>query len=324
MAKEKVLITGGAGYIGSVLTKRLLDGGYKATCLDNFMYRRREMPEFCNDSNFTFILGDARDEELIRRILPDFDAIIPLAAIVGMPACKKNPKDAASINQDAVIMLDELRSPNQKIIFPTTNSGYGAKTGDIICTEETPLMPISVYAKTKCEAERHLLESGKGAITLRLATVFGMSPRMRTDLLVNDFVLTALCEGKIIIYEKDFKRNFAHIQDIARCFEHCIRNYDSMKGRCYNVGLDSANISKWELASKIKWHVPEFEIAEGDGEDIDKRNYIVSNERLRKAGFECRLDLDYGIEELIKGYKQLKESGVGNCESLRKKPYTNI
>ncbi|MBI2046555.1 SDR family oxidoreductase [Candidatus Pacearchaeota archaeon] len=321
MAKENVLITGGAGYLGSVLTRHLLNEGYKVTCLDSLIYKQNPA-NHADSPNFKFFLRDAREKEFIRRIISDYDVIIPLAAIVGKPACDKNPKDVPSVNRDAVIMLDELRSRNQKLIFPNTNSGYGTKTGDKLCTEETPLGPISLYAKTKCEAEKALLESDKGAITLRLATVFGMSPRMRTDLLVNDFVLTALYEGEIIIYEKDFKRNFAYIGDIARCFEHCIRNYDSMKGRCYNVGLDSANISKLKLAERIKRYVPEFKISEGKGKDPDKRNYIVSNKRLRKAGFECQHDLDYGIEELIKGYKELLESK--SYEDLKKPPYRNV
>ena len=325
MAKEKVLITGGAGYIGSVLIGHLLKRGYNVACLDNLLYRQGSLRGYMKNPNFKFFLRDAREKEFVRRNISDFDVIIPLAAIVGMPACDKNPESAKEINQDAVIMLYELRSPNQKMIFPTTNSGYGTKTGDVFCTEETPLEPISLYGKTKCEAEKYLLESGKGAVTLRLATVFGMSPRMRTDLLVNDFVLRALCEGEIKIYEKHFKRNFANIQDIARCFEHCIKNYDLMKGSCYNVGLDSANISKLELANKVKEHIPEFKIIEDEiGKDPDKRNYVVSNERLRKAGFECLYSLDRGIEELIRGYNQLIKSAHYNCEKLRKPHYTNI
>ena len=322
MAKENVLITGGAGYLGSVLTGHLLEKDYQVTCLDTLIYGQNPT-NHADSPNFKFFLRDAKEKEFIRRIIPDYDVIIPLAAIVGMPACDKNSDDAVAINRDAVIMLDELRSRNQKLIFPTTNSGYGTKTGDVFCTEDSQLEPISLYGRVKCEAEKALLDSEKGAITLRLATVFGMSPRMRTDLLVNDFVLTALCESEIIIYEKDFKRNFAHIQDIARCFEHCIRNYDSMKGRCYNVGLDSANISKMDLAKKIKTHIPEFKIEEGKGEDPDKRNYIVSNERLRKSGFECLHSLDEGIKELIEGYKKLKES-VLSYEDLKKQPYRNV
>ncbi|MBI2124599.1 SDR family oxidoreductase [Candidatus Pacearchaeota archaeon] len=325
MAKERVLITGGAGYLGSVLTGHLLKRGYSVACMDNLLYKQGSLRGYMKNPNFSFFLRDAREKEFVRRNIPDFDVIIPLAAIVGMPACDKNPESAKEINRDAIIMLDGLRSSKQKIIFPTTNSGYGTKTGDVFCTEETPLEPISLYGKTKCEAEKYLLESGKGAITLRLATVFGMSPRMRTDLLVNDFVLRALCEGEIKIYEPHFKRNFAHIQDIARCFVHCIENYGQMVGRCYNVGLDSANISKLELAGKVKEHVPEFKISEDkDQQDPDKRNYVVSNKRLRKAGFECLHSLDKGIEELIGGYNQLIKSAHYNCEELRKPPYTNV
>lgn len=326
MEKEGILITGGAGYLGSVLAGHLLNEGYKVTCLDNLMYKQDSLKGYEKNPNFKFFLRDAREKVFMREMISDFDVIIPLAAIVGEPACKKNTEGAVTINHNAVIMLNELRSPEQKLIFPTTNSGYGTTTGDIYCTEETPLNPISLYGKTKCEAEKALLESEKGAVTLRLATIFGMSPRMRTDLLVNDFVLTALSEGEIKIFEGHYKRNFAHIKDIARCFEHCIKNYDSMKGRCYNVGLDSANTSKLELAKKVRRHIPNFRVIEDEiRQDPDKRNYIVSNERLRKAGFECGHDLDYGIEELIGGYNKLREMlGKNGYEDLKRPPYRNV
>jgi len=315
MVKEKVLITGGSGYLGSVLTGYLLDKGYKVTCLDNLSYGQETLLSYSNNPDFSFIYGDARNIELLEKIVPEFDVIIPLAAIVGMPACNLNPEGARTINRAAIFLINEIRRPDQKVIYPNTNSGYGTKSGEVYCTEETPLEPISLYGTTKCEAETHLLEGEKDAVTLRLATVFGTSPRMRTDLLVNDFVLKAIRDGYIILYEKDFKRNFIHIKDVARCFIHCIENYESMKNKAYNVGLDSANISKLELAEKIKQYFPKFEIICKDiGEDPDKRNYIVSNQRILDTGFRPIFSLDYGIKELKKGYDIL----------LRNNPYQNV
>lgn len=313
--EEKVLITGGAGYLGSILTGHLLNNGYKVTCLDNLMYRQNTPFLFVNNPDFNFVYGDSRDKNLLKDVISKPDTIIPLAALVGMPLCNKRPIDAKSINQDSIVMLDELRSPNQKLIFPTTNSGYGTKSGEIYCTEETPLEPISLYGQLKCQAEKHLLESEKDAITLRLATVFGVSPRMRTDLLVNDFVLKAVRDGYIVVYEGDAKRNYIHIKDVAKAFEHCIENYSSMRNEAYNVGLSSANISKLELSKKIKEHIPNFEIiCQEIGEDPDKRNYIVSNKKIEKTGFEPDFLLDDGIEELIKGYSiLLKNDPYGNA-----------
>lgn len=319
---EKVLITGGAGYLGSVMTGYFLDKGYEVTCLDNLMYKQHSLFNYVRNPNFDFVYGDSRDENLIKETICDKDVIIPLAAIVGMPACNKKPEDAVSINRDAILLIDKLRSKNQKIIYPNTNSGYGAKSGAVFCTEETPLEPISVYGILKCETETALLNSDKGAITLRLATVFGTSPRMRTDLLVNDFVLTSLTDKKITIYEKHFKRNYIYIADIARCFEHCIVNYEEMIGKPYNMGLENANLSKQELAEKVQIYVPDFKVTYDEiGQDVDKRNYIVSNKRIIDSGFKTIFSLDDGIKELIKGYSLLlKNLTPGN---LREFPYTN-
>jgi nucleoside-diphosphate-sugar epimerase len=306
MVKEKVLITGGAGYLGSVLTKHLLDKDYSVTCLDNLSFVNTSLLHLTNNPKFNFIYGDVRDRRTLEETLPNFDVIIPLSAIVGAPQCDANPVDAKLINRDSIIAMNNIRSNNQKIVYPTTNSGYGTTTGEIYCTEETPLNPISLYGVTKVEAEKNLLESDKGAITLRLATVFGVSPRMRTDLLVNTFVLKALSDKYLVIYEKDSKRNYVHIRDVARCFEHCIKNYESMKNNPFNVGLDGANLSKQELAEKVKEHIPYLDITYKDiDNDPDKRNYIVSSEKIMKTGFECKYGLDYGIEELIKGYSLL-------------------
>ncbi len=313
--KEKVLITGGAGYLGSIFTGHLLNEGYQVTCLDNLMYKQNSLIIYASNPDFDFISGDVRNEGLLKKIVPNFDAIIPLAAIVGMPACDEKPHEARSINYDAIVLINNLRSNNQKLIFPVTNSGYGAKTGEVFCTEETSLDPISIYGRTKVEAEEYVLKNEKDAISLRLATVFGTSPRMRTDLLVNFFTLKALKEGYIVIYEKDFKRNYVHIKDVARAFEHALKNYDSMKNNAYNLGLEGINLSKEELALKVKEHRPNFEIIFGEiGVDPDKRNYIVSNKKIMDTGFRTKYSLDEGIKELLKGYSIL----------LRNDPYKNI
>lgn len=307
-----VLITGGAGYLGSVLSERLLQAGHRVTVLDNLMFGQTPLFHLCANPNFEFVFGDVRDQKLVESKLKTADVIIPLAALVGAPLCDRDPLGAQSINCDAIRMLNRLRSRQQLVVYPTTNSGYGTKTGDVHCTEDTPLEPISHYGRTKCDAESDLLNS-PNAITLRLATVFGLSPRMRLDLLVNHFTYAAVTDGYIVIFEKHFKRNFIHIRDVADCFLHCIQNSGAMTGRCYNAGLDAANISKEELALAIKKHVPNFYIHFGEiGEDPDKRNYIVSNQRLRAAGFEAKRSLDEGIRELIKGCRMMKRSAFKN------------
>jgi nucleoside-diphosphate-sugar epimerase len=302
---QKVLVTGAAGYIGSILCEHLLDSGYRVKAVDNLIYDEHNLFHLCGNSSFDFIFGDARDDRLIRELVQEADVIIPLAAIVGAPACDRNPSLANSVNLEAVQMLNRLRSPEQLVVYPTTNSGYGARTGDIHCDEETPLEPISVYGRTKVRAEAELLET-PNTVSLRLATVFGMSPRMRLDLLVNHFVYTAVTDGYIVIFEKDFKRNYVHIRDVADCFIHCIQNAEKMVGRPYNVGLDDANLSKQELALKIKRQVPRFYVHFSEvGSDPDKRNYVVSNQRLREAGFEAKRSLDEGIQELLKGFQMM-------------------
>jgi nucleoside-diphosphate-sugar epimerase len=298
-----VLVTGGAGYLGSVLCERLLNAEYRVTTVDDMMYQQRSLFHLCADPHFDFVSGDARDKELMRRLVKEADVLIPLAAIVGAPACDRDPLLARSVNLEAVRLLNGLRSPQQMVIYPTTNSGYGTQSGDLFCTEDTPLEPISLYGQTKSQAEAELLET-PNVITLRLATVFGTSPRMRLDLLVNHFVYAAVTDGYIVIFEKDFKRNYIHIRDVADCFVHCIENFKRMAGRPYNAGLDAANLSKEELALRIKEYVPNFYVHFGQvGSDPDKRNYIVSNQRLREAGFEARRSLDDGIRELLKGYR---------------------
>lgn len=301
----KILVTGGAGYVGSILCEHLLREGYKVTVLDNLMYRQTSLFHLCAHKNFEFFRGDVRDEAIMRKLVSNADVLIPLAAIVGAPACDRDPWLARSVNYESICMLNRIRSKDQLVIFPTTNSGYGTKSGDVYCTEETPLEPITLYGQTKVDAEKLLLDN-ENTITLRLATVFGMSPRMRIDLLVNHFVYAAVTDGYIVIFEKDFKRNYVHVRDVADCFIHCIKNAEKMIGKPYNVGLDEANLSKEELAFRVKKYIPSFYIHFSDvGSDPDKRNYIVSNQRLREAGFEAKITIDEGIRELIVGYRML-------------------
>ncbi len=308
-----VLVTGGAGYIGAILCEHLLSEGFSVTVLDNLVYRQGSLFHLCAHPAFDFVKGDARDEELIRHLVKDVDVLIPLTAVVGAPACDRDPWLAKSVNLESVRLLNRLRSPQQLVIFPTTNSGYGAQSGETYCTEDTPLQPISFYGQTKAQAEAEILDS-PNSITLRLATVFGMSPRMRLDLLVNHFVYAAVSDGYIVIFEKDFKRNYLHVRDAADCFVYCIENAGRMNGRPYNVGLDDANLSKMELALKIKEHVPNFYLHFSEiGSDPDKRNYIVSNQRLREAGFEAKRSLDDGIKELLKGYRMLGRAPFKNA-----------
>jgi nucleoside-diphosphate-sugar epimerase len=303
-----VLVTGAAGYLGSILCEHLLDKGYKVTAVDNLLHGQYGPFHLCANDRFEFVMGDARDETLIKRLMKEADVLLPLAAIVGASACDRNPDVARTLNYDAPLMMNRLRSRDQLLVFPTTNSGYGTKSGTSFCTEETPLEPISLYGRTKVDAEAALLQSAN-VITLRLATVFGTSPRMRLDLLVNHFVHAAVREGYIVLFEKDFKRNYIHIRDVADCFIHCVENAAKMTGRPYNAGLESANLSKEELALKVKQYVPTFYIHPASlRSDPDKRNYIVSNERLKQFGFEAKRSLDEGIRELIKGYKLMPRS----------------
>jgi nucleoside-diphosphate-sugar epimerase len=302
---ERVLVTGGLGYLGSILCEHLLGAGFAVTALDNLLYGtgQQGLYHLCANPAFDFVRGDVRDGEQMRAAVRQADVIIHLAAIVGAPACDRDPLLATSVNLEAVRLLTRLRSQRQLIIYPNTNSGYGTTSGQAYCTEESPLRPISLYGRTKVEAEQVVLDAGN-SIALRLATVFGMSPRMRLDLLVNHFVHAAVKEGYLVLFEKDFKRNFVHIRDVADCMIHAIGHRDAMAGRPYNLGLDSANLSKEELALKVKEYVPQFYIHFAPiGQDPDKRNYVVSSDRLRLAGFEARRSLDEGIQELLKGYR---------------------
>jgi nucleoside-diphosphate-sugar epimerase len=300
-----VLVTGGAGYVGSILCERLLAAGHRVTAVDSLIFGEQNLFHLCANPAFEFIRGDARDEALLRPFVREADVIIPLACIVGAHACDRDPVSARTTNLEAIQMLGRLRGRDQLVIYPTTNSGYGTRSGSIQCTEETPLEPISLYGRTKVDAEAEVLSWPRG-ISLRLATVFGTSPRMRMDLLVNHFVWAAVSDGFLVIFEKDFRRNFVHIRDVADCFVHCMASPERMVGRCFNLGLDDCNLSKEALALRIKEHVPAFFIHfAAVGSDPDKRDYIVSNQRLRAAGFEARRSLDEGIRELLKGYRMV-------------------
>jgi nucleoside-diphosphate-sugar epimerase len=308
----KFLVTGGAGYIGSTLVPALLNEGHTVTVLDNFLFGQAPLLDYCIYDKLDIVRGDARNESLVKSLLPKFDYIIPLAALVGAPLCNNDTIGAVSLNRDAVALVVKHSSKQQRIIIPNTNSGYGIGQKGIHCTEKTPLNPISVYGKTKTEAELLVLERGN-AVSFRLATVFGMSPRMRLDLLVNDFTYRAVKDRFIVVFEGHFKRNYIHVRDVARAFLHAVNNFDTMKNEPYNVGLSDANISKLELCAKIKKFVPDFVYLEAPiGEDPDKRDYIVSNEKIEKTGFKPKYSLDDGIKELIKGYKIINNTIYSN------------
>ena len=308
----KILITGGAGYLGSIMTPHLLGQGHKVTVLDNFLFRQNSLADCCHSEDFDIIRGDCRDPETLKPLLKDADVIIPLAALVGAPLCNDDKEAAESVNHGAVQMICENVSTEQRIIMPITNSGYGVGEQGKFCTEETPLRPITLYGRTKVAAEEEVL-ARDNSISFRLATVFGMAPRMRLDLLVNDFVYRAVNDRALLIFEGHFKRNFIHVRDIARVFEHAIDNFDTMKGKPYNAGLEEANLSKLELCAKIQEHLHKFVYVEAAvGEDPDKRDYIVSNQRLLDTGFETQWDLDRGIRELIKGYSIIRNTIYSN------------
>jgi nucleoside-diphosphate-sugar epimerase len=307
-----VLVTGGAGYLGSVLVPVLLERAWRVTVLDRFVYDQTSLLACCPHTRFAAIRGDCRDEAVLRRAMAGADVVIPLAALVGAPACAADETAARTVNLDAVRLILKLRSPTQRVIFPTTNSGYGIGAKGVACTEESPLNPISLYGVTKVEAERAVLDGGN-CVTFRLATVFGTAPRMRIDLLVNDFVYRAVHDRTVVVFEGHAKRNYVHIRDVARAFLYALDNFDRMRDRAYNVGLSDANLSKLELCERIKQHLPEFVYLEAPvGEDPDKRDYVVSNERIERAGFRTAHSLDAGIRELIRGYAMLRNARYGN------------
>ena len=308
----KILVTGAAGYIGSVLVPLLLKKGHEIIAIDNFMYKQTSLLECCYSDRFSLVNGDVRNTELVEKHLKKVDAVLPLACLTGAPLCDKDPITARAVNFEAIKSILEKRSPNQIIIFPTTNSGYGIGEKGIQCTEDTPLRPVSLYGQLKVEIEKMILESGN-SITFRFATVFGVSPRMRLDLLVNDFTYRAYYDRFIVLFEAHFKRNYLHVRDAAQAFVFGLENFGRMKNEAYNVGLSDANISKSELCKVIKTHIQNFYFSEADiGEDIDKRDYIVSNKKIESTGFKTEYSLSFGVQELIKGFQIIKKTEYGN------------
>jgi len=308
----RLLVTGGAGYIGSVLVPRFLELGYEVTVLDTFPRGGAELASCCQYANFRPVRGDVRDKRVMKELLRYADAVIPLAALVGAPMCARDRVGARTINSDAIIMLVGLLSDDQRLVLPTSNSGYGIGETHQFCTETTPLRPISLYGRTKVEAEKAVLEGGNG-ITFRLATVFGMSPRMRLDLLVNDFTYRAVKDRVVVVFEGHFKRNYIHVRDVVKAFHHAVENYDLMNGEPYNVGLSDANLSKLELCSRIKTQMTDFVFQEAPiGEDPDKRNYVVSNAKIEATGFKPDWSIDDGIRELVKGLTMLNNARFTN------------
>ena len=307
-----ILVTGAAGYLGCMLVPALLDRGCKVIALDTYERGDTALAHVAANPNFEPVRGDARDEGLLGELLPNVDIVVPLAALVGAPLCKQDPIAATTTNLEAILSILKMRGKDQRIIYPTTNSGYGIGEKGVFCTEETPLKPVSLYGTTKVDAEKAILDSGNG-VTLRLATVFGMAPRMRIDLLVNDFTYRAVTDRAVVIFEGDAKRNYIHVRDVAKAFVHTMDNYGAMNGQPYNVGLSSANLSKLELCAKIKEHVPEFVWLQAPiGEDPDKRDYIVSNEKIEKTGWSPDHTLDMGIQELIRGYRMIRNGRFSN------------
>jgi len=308
----EILVTGGAGYLGSTLVPDLLAAGHKVTVLDNFMFQQSSLNHCCHHSNFSIVKGDIRVEKTMSALMRKADVIIPLAALVGAPLCNLDPIGATTINHDAITLMLKLLAKDQIVLMPTTNSAYGTGDENNYCNENSPLRPISQYAIEKVKIEKSLMDH-PNSISFRLATVFGMSPRMRIDLLVNDFTYRAVNDHFVVLFESHFKRNYIHVRDVSRVFQHALKNHDKMKGEIFNVGLSDANVSKKELCEHIQKHLPDFIfIDEQVGKDPDQRNYIVSNEKIEATGFKQKFSLDHGIGELVKGYTMIKNSKYGN------------
>lgn len=310
--RYNILVTGGAGYLGSIMVSDLLAAGHKVTVLDNFLFKQTSLNHCCHNPNFSVVKGDIRIEATMAMVMKDADVIIPLAALVGAPLCSLDPVGATTTNHDAITLMLKLLSKEQIVLMPTTNSAYGTGDENNYCTEESPLRPISQYAIEKVAIEKELMQHSN-AISFRLATVFGMSPRMRIDLLVNDFTYRAVYDRFVVLFESQFKRNYIHVRDVSRAFQHALNHYDEMKGQIYNVGLSDANVSKKELCEHIQIQLPDFVFVEAPvGKDPDQRNYIVSNAKIEATGFKPAYSLDAGIAELIKGYKMIRNTRYGN------------
>ena len=307
-----ILVTGGAGYLGSTMVPDLLQLGHKVTVLDSFMYKQPSLNHVCHHSNFSVVKGDIRIEGVMAPLIKKADIVIPLAALVGAPMCSQDPVGAQTVNHDAIALMLRLLSKQQLVLMPTTNSAYGTGDKNNFCTEESPLNPISLYAKEKVGIEKELMQR-ENAVSFRLATVFGMSPRMRIDLLVNDFTYRAVYDRFVVLFESSFKRNYVHVRDVSRVFQHAIANFEKMKGQIYNVGLSDANVSKKELCERIQKQVQDFVFLDAPvGKDPDQRNYIVSNAKIEAMGFQPIHSLDMGISDLIKGYTMIKNTCYGN------------
>ncbi len=308
----KILVTGGAGYIGSILVPLLLQKGHAVNVIDNFMYGQTSLLDCCYHPSLEIIRGDVRNENLLQEQLRTVDAILPLACLTGAPLCDRDPVGAQQINHDAVHFLAERKSKEQRLIFPCTNSGYGVGQEGIYCDETTPMRPISLYGKLKVELDRYLLDRGD-CITFRFATVFGVSPRMRLDLLVNDFTYRAVVDKTVVLFEAHFKRNYLHVRDAAQAFLHALENYETMVGEPFNVGLSEANLSKQELCEAIQRQVPDFcYVLSEIGKDPDQRNYIVSNAKIEATGFHTQVGLDVGVRELVKGFQIVRRNQYAN------------
>ena len=307
-----ILVTGGAGYLGSTMVPDLLNAGHRVTVLDNFMFKQASLNHVCCNQNFSVVKGDIRVESTMAPMIQKADIIIPLAALVGAPICSLDPVGATTTNHDAITLMLKLLSKQQIVLMPTTNSAYGTGDENNFCTEDSPLRPISLYAKEKVGIEKELMQR-ENAISFRLATVFGMSPRMRIDLLVNDFTYRAVHDRFVVLFESSFRRNYVHVRDVSRVFQHAIANFDKMKSQVYNVGLSEANVSKWELCERIQKQIPDFTFIDAPvGKDPDQRNYVVSNTKIEATGFKTSISLDAGISELIKGYTMIRNSLYGN------------